>query len=371
MSDPGMTVGAASGPLAGQRVVEFAGLGPAPFACMLLSDMGADVVRIDRASGEAGDRAAITGRGRKMVIADLKDPASRDQVLALLDHADVLVEGFRPGVMERLGLGPDVVSDRNPRLVYGRMTGWGQTGPLAQAAGHDINYIAVTGALHAIGPRDGPPAVPLNLVGDYAGGSMFLLTGILAALHERSRSGMGQVIDAAITDGTIALMSTFVSHARTGKFSEHRQSNLLDGGAPFYGVYQTLDGEHITIGSLEPQFFSRLCDLVGASEAVREAQYDREQWARIRDEFTRIFATRTRDEWAALLDGSDACFAPVLRLSEAMRHPHHVARETWVDVDSVRQPAPAPRFSRTPSSVQASQRERYLLDDIVQRWRRA
>jgi alpha-methylacyl-CoA racemase len=371
MNHENMSPAAASGPLAGLRVVEFAGLGPAPFACMLLSDMGAEVVTIDRSADGAGDPANITGRGRKLVVADLKDPVARDQVLALLEHADVLVEGFRPGVMERLGLGPDLITARNPRLVYGRMTGWGQTGPLAQAAAHDINYIAVTGALHAIGAADGPPAIPLNLIGDYAGGSMFLLTGILAALHERAGSGMGQVIDAAITDGTIALMSTFVSHARKGKFSEHRQSNLLDGGAPFYGVYQTRDGEHITIGPLEPQFFAELCKRIGVSEELRRAQYDRDQWPFIRDEFTRLFSSRTRDEWTDLLEGSDACFAPVLRLSEAMRHPHHVARDAWVDIDSVRQPAPAPRFSRTPSSVQVTQREPHTLGDVLQRWRQA
>ena len=369
MSRGALEQAGASGPLAGLRVVEFAGLGPAPFACMLLSDMGAEVVTIDRSSSGAGDPANITGRGRKVVVADLKDPLARNEVIALLDQADILVEGFRPGVMERLGLGPDDVTVRNPRLIYGRMTGWGQTGPLAQAAGHDINYIAVTGALHAIGAADGAPAIPLNLIGDYAGGSMFLVTGILAALHERTRSGMGQVIDAAITDGTIALMSTFVSHARKGKFSEQRQSNLLDGGAPFYGVYQTRDNEHIAIGPLEPQFFGELCKRIGVRADLHNAQYDREQWSSMRDEFTRLFATRTRDEWSALLEGSDACFAPVLRLSEAMHHPHHVARDAWVEINAVRQPAPAPRFSRTPSAVQNGNNTLYAMADILAEWR--
>jgi alpha-methylacyl-CoA racemase len=357
-----------SGPLAGVRVVEFAGLGPAPFACMLLSDMGADVITIDRSAAGVGDANNITGRGRKVVVADLKDPAARDEVLALIDRADVLVEGFRPGVMERLGLGPDVIAERNPRLIYGRMTGWGQHGPLAQAAGHDINYIAITGALHAIGAADGPPAIPLNLIGDYAGGSMFLVCGILAALHERTQSGSGQVIDAAITDGTLALMTTFASHARKGTFTEQRGSNLLDGGAPFYGVYQTSDGEHISLGPIEPQFFAQLCDRVNVTESLRGAQYDRAKWPALRDEFTRIFAARTRNDWAALLEGSDVCFAPVLRLSEAMQHPHHVARGAWVDIDNVRQPAPAPRFSRTPSAVQVSTREPHVLADILATW---
>jgi alpha-methylacyl-CoA racemase len=356
------------GPLAGLRVVEFAGLGPAPFACMLLSDMGADVVTIDRSAAGVGDVGNITGRGRKVVVADLKDPAARDHVLALLDHADVMVEGFRPGVMERLGLGPDAVAARNPRLIYGRMTGWGQHGPLAQSAGHDINYIAVTGALHAIGAANGPPAIPLNLIGDYAGGSMFLLCGILAALHERTLSGRGQVIDAAITDGTLALMSTFVAHARKGKFTEQRGSNLLDGGAPFYGVYQTRDGEHISLGPIEPQFFAQLCDRIGVREDLRSAQYDHQKWPALRDEFAHIFAERTRDDWAVLLEGSDVCFAPVLRLSEAMQYPHHIARGAWVDIDSVRQPAPAPRFSRTPSAVQASRRAPHDLVEILAVW---
>jgi alpha-methylacyl-CoA racemase len=351
-------------------VVEFAGLGPAPFACMLLSDMGAEVVTIDRTATSAGDTRNIVGRGRKTVVANLKDKEVCDQVLELLQHADVLVEGFRPGVMERLGLGPDAVTARNPRLIYGRMTGWGQNGPLSQAAGHDINYIAITGALHAIGPSDGPPAIPLNLIGDYAGGSMFLVSGILAALHERSRSGMGQVIDAAITDGTLALMSTFVSHAAKGKFSEKRGSNLLDGGAPFYAVYETADGEHVSFGAIEPQFFADFAERVGLRQDLREAQHERRLWPQLREELEQIFSTRTRDEWAALLEGTDACFAPVLRLSEAMSHSHHDARNAWIEIDAIRQPAPVPRFSRTPSVVQSTGRGPYVLQDVFACWRK-
>jgi alpha-methylacyl-CoA racemase len=340
------------GPLAGLRVVEFAGLGPGPFACMLLSDMGADVVTIERAGKKLGDHTNIVGRGRTVVIADLKDSVARDNVLELLDRADVLVEGFRPGVMERLGMGPEVLAQRNPRLVYGRVTGWGQHGPLAHAAGHDVNYIAITGALHAIGPVDGAPTLPLNLLGDYAAGSLYLVCGILAALHERQTSGRGQTIDAAITDGALSLMSTFVSHALRGTFVERRSSNLLDGGAPFYSVYQTADGQHVSIGAIEPQFFAQLCDRIGLKTELRDAQYDRGAWPALRDEFARLFASKTQAEWCELLEGTDVCFAPVLTLSQAMQHSHNEAREASVAIGQVRHPAPAPRFSRTPSSIQ-------------------
>ncbi len=359
----------ASGPLAGLRVVEFAGIGPGPFACMLLSDMGADVVTIDRPGKKLGDRHNIVGRGRSVVLADLKDTAARDDVLALLAQADVLVEGFRPGVMERLGLGPDAVAARNPRLVYGRITGWGQTGPLAQAAGHDINYIALTGALHAIGPKDGPPSPPLNLVGDYAGGSLYLVSGILAALHERQRSGRGQVVDAAITDGAISMMSTFATMALRGSFVEQRGSNLLDGGAPYYGSYRTADGEYVSIGPIEPQFFAELCERIGVAEALRGAQGDRSAWPALRAEFERLFATRTQADWCTLLEGSDACFAPVLPLSQARQHAHNQAREAFVDVGGVVQPAPAPRFSRTPSQVQGlAPAGAVAVGAVVERW---
>ena len=346
------TPSTAKGPLAGLRVVEFAGIGPGPFACMLLSDMGADVVTIDRPTRKLGDRNNITGRGRSVVLADLKDPAAREDVMALLEQADVLIEGFRPGVMERLGFGPDVVAARNPRLVYGRMTGWGQHGPLAQAAGHDLNYISIAGALHAIGPAGGAPVPPLNLVGDYGGGSLYLIVGILAALHEAKRSGQGQVVDAAMSDGVISLMSNFVSHARRGLFREERGSNGLDGGAPYYRTFETADGQYISIGSIEPQFFKDLCERVGLPAALRDAQLDRARWPEMHTEFERIFRSKTRDEWVALLEGTDVCFAPVLPLSEVPQHPHNVARQAFVDVEGVSHPAPAPRFSRTPSAIQ-------------------
>ncbi len=342
----------ARGPLAGLRVIEFAGIGPGPFACMLLSDMGADVVTIDRPTRKLGDRSNITGRGRSVVLADLKDPAAREEVMALLEKADVLVEGYRPGVMERLGFGPDAVAARNPRLVYGRMTGWGQHGPLAQAAGHDLNYISIAGALHAIGPHGGAPVPPLNLVGDYGGGSLYLIVGILAALHEARHSGKGQVIDAAMTDGVISLMSNFVSHAQRGFFKEERGSNLLDGGAPYYRTYETADGQHISIGSIEPQFFKDLCERVGLPEALHGVQNDRARWPEMHAAFERIFRGKTREEWVALLEGTDVCFAPVLPLSEVAKHPHNVARQAFVDIEGVNHPAPAPRFSRTPSAIQ-------------------
>ncbi|WP_285411165.1 CaiB/BaiF CoA-transferase family protein [Variovorax sp. efr-133-TYG-130] len=358
-----------SGPLEGLKVVEFAGLGPGPFACMLLSDMGADVVTIDRPGRKLGDRSDITGRGRSVVLADLKSPEARAQVLQLVDRADVLVEGFRPGVMERLGLGPDVIAARNPRLVYGRMTGWGQYGPLAQSAGHDINYIALTGALHAIGAPGGAPVPPLNLVGDYGGGSLYLVAGILAALHETKRSGRGQVVDAAITDGVNSLMSLFASSALRGTFVEQRGRNALDGGAPYYGTYATADARHVCIGPIEPQFFADLCERLGVDPALRDAQNDRARWPALRAELERIFLIRTRDEWTALLEGSDACFAPVLALGEARAHPHQVARDAFVDVDGVAHPAPAPRFSRTPSNIQGpAPSQAQGLNQVLRRW---
>lgn len=359
----------ARGPLAGLRVVEFAGLGPGPFACMLLSDMGADVIAVERAGRKPGDRADITGRGRTVVLADLKNPASREEVLRLIDEADVLVEGFRPGVMERLGLGPGDVATRNPRLIYGRMTGWGQQGPLAQAAGHDINYIALTGALHAIGPAAGAPVPPLNLVGDYGGGSLYLVVGILAALHESRRSGRGQVVDAAITDGVHSLMSLFRTGAMRGTFSEQRGANMLDGGAPYYGVYETADHRHVSIGPIEPHFFAELCERLGVEPSLRDAQHDRQRWPALRAELDRIFRTRGRDEWTALLEGSDACFAPVLALSEAPMHPHNAARDAFVDVDGAMHPAPAPRFSRTPSAIQgAAPAQARTIVEVLDRW---
>lgn len=342
----------AFGPLRGIRIIEFAGLGPGPFACMLLSDMGAEVIRIDRPDARIGSPLDIVGRGRSTVLLDLKDQQAIAQVLELLEHADALVEGFRPGVMERLGLGPDVVARRNPRLVYGRMTGWGQDGPLAQAAGHDINYISLAGALSAIGEKTGAPVPPLNLVGDYGGGSLYLVTGLLAALLEARSSGQGQVVDAAICDGTLSLMSNNQSHTLRGLYKEERSSNMLDGGAPYYKTYETADGKHVSIGPIEPKFFTLLCQKIGIPQNLWDAQNDRARWASLRDAMAAIFRTRTRDEWCKALEGSDTCFAPVLTLSEAAEHPHIQARSGFVDIAGVRHTAPAPRFSRTPSAIQ-------------------
>ncbi|HTH80800.1 MAG TPA: CaiB/BaiF CoA-transferase family protein [Ramlibacter sp.] len=358
-----------SGPLTGLRVIEFAGIGPGPFACMLLSDMGADVVTIDRPGKKLGERHNLTGRGRTVVLADLKDESAREEAMQLIEKADVLVEGYRPGVMERLGFGPDAVLARNPRIVYGRMTGWGQEGPLSQAAGHDLNYIAISGALDAIGPKDGPPVPPLNLVGDYGGGSLYLIVGVLAALHEAQRSGRGQVVDAAMTDGAISLMTNFVSQQMRGVFGGPRGSNVLDGGAPYYAVYETADGLHVSLGAIEPQFFADFCERVGVPAALRDAQSDRARWPALREEFARIFKSRTRMEWTALLEGTDVCFAPVLPLSQAPAHPHNVAREAFVEVAGVNQPAPAPRFSRTPSRIQGpAPIAATAAADVLARW---
>lgn len=358
-----------SGPLDGLRVVEFAGLGPGPFACMLLSDMGADVVTVDRPGVKLGDRTNIVGRGRTVMLADLKNPASRDEVLQLIDQAEVLVEGFRPGVMERLGLGPDVVASRNPKLVYSRMTGWGQQGPLALVAGHDINYIALTGVLRAIGPAGGAPVPPLNLVGDYGGGSMYLVMGILAALLEARSSGRGQVVDAAITDGTNSLMSLFWGLSQRGMFQDQRAGNLLDGGAPFYGVYETADGRHMSVGPIEPQFFADMCQRLDVDLTLRDAQYDKARWGALKAELTRLFRSKTRDEWASVFDGTDACVAPVLALEEAPIHPQNAHRQAFVELDGVRHPAPAPRFSRTPSAIQGAQPAQATpANEIMARW---
>jgi len=359
----------ASGPLSGLRVVEFAGIGPGPFACMLLSDMGAEVIRIDRPGASATDATDIIGRGRRTVLLDLKEPSDHAQVLELLARADVLVEGFRPGVMERLGLAPETVRDRNAKIVYGRMTGWGQDGPLAQAAGHDINYISIVGALAAIGTASGGPVPPLNLAGDYGGGSLYLVMGILAAYIEAQRSGRGQVVDAAICDGALSLMSLFQKLTLQGDFREERGSNMLDGGAPYYTTYETSDGKWIALGPIEAKFFELLCDKVGLPQHLRGAQNDRSRWPALRDEFARIFKSRSRDAWCTLLEGTDVCFAPVLTLSEAARHPHHVARGNFVDVAGVPHVAPAPRFSRTPSAIQSrAMHEPVTVAGILKQW---
>ncbi len=342
------------GPLAGIKVVEIAGIGPGPFCAMLLSDLGADVVRVDRPGGRgvvAGPARDLLNRGRRSVSVDLKHPDGPGVVLRLAERADALVEGFRPGVAERLGIGPDACLERNPRLVYGRMTGWGQEGPLAHSAGHDIDYIAVAGALHPIGAPDAPPPPPLNLVADFGGGGMLLAFGIAAALVERERSGRGQVIDAAMVDGAALLTTMFHGMLATGGWTDERSANLLDGGAPFYASYATADGGHVAVGALEPQFFAELVARTGI-DFPPEAQYDATRWDELRKLLTAAFASMTRAEWAGILEGTDACVAAVLPLSEAPDHPHNAARQVFVEVAGVTQPAPAPRFSRTPGAIQ-------------------
>lgn len=340
------------GPLQGLRVIELASIGPGPMCAMLLADLGADVVRVDRLEPSGlgvpmDKRFDVNARSRRSVALDLKLPAGRDAVLRLVEGADVLIEGFRPGVAERLGLGPDACMVRNPRLVYGRMTGFGQTGPLASAAGHDINYIALTGALHAIGPAGGSPVPPLNLVGDYGGGALYLALGLLSALWERQRSGQGQVVDAAMVDGAASLASIFFGLQAGGAWGAPRGENLLDGGAPFYGTYETADRRHVALGPIEPKFFAELAARIGLDERFVKRQYDRGLWPEMRGAIAAIIRSKTRDEWCALLEGTDACFAPVLSFDEAPAHRHASEREAFVSVAGVMQPAPAPRFSRS------------------------
>jgi alpha-methylacyl-CoA racemase len=340
------------GPLHGLRVVELASIGPGPMCAMLLADLGADVIRIDRLEPSGlgvpmNQRFDVNARSRRSAALDLKSAAGRDAVLRIVERADVLIEGFRPGVAERLGLGPADCQARNPRLVYGRMTGFGQTGPLAHAAGHDLNYIALTGALDAIGPAGGAPVPPLNLVGDYGGGALYLAFGLMAALFERQSSGRGQVVDAAMVDGAASLMSMFHGMLAAGGWPGRRGENLLDGGAPFYGVYETADGKHVSIGSLEPKFYAEMVKRLGLDERFLRLQGDASQWPALREAIAAAVRTRTRDEWSALLEGTDVCFAPVLALGEVHRHPHAVARGTYVEVAGVVQPGPAPRFDRS------------------------
>jgi alpha-methylacyl-CoA racemase len=344
-----------TGPLVGMRVVEFAGIGPGPFAGMLLADLGADVVRVDRivpgGLGEMFDpHTDVLGRGRRSIALDLKDPAGLDIARRLADGADALLEGFRPGVMENLGLGPDRLLARNPRLVYARMTGWGQEGLWAQRAGHDIDYAALAGALHPIGPGDRPPAVPLNFIADFGGGGMLLVVGMLAALLERERSGAGQVVDAAMVDGAALQTSAFHGLMAMGLWTTRRESNLLDGGAHFYRTYRCADGEFIAVGALERQFYAELIDRLGL-DPDDWPQADPTRWPELRGRMAEVFASRTRDEWMEVFEGSDACVAPVLSLADAPDHPHVVARGTYTDVAGIRQPAAAPRFSRTPGGV--------------------
>jgi alpha-methylacyl-CoA racemase len=360
-----------TGPLASLRLVEFAGIGPAPFAAMLLADMGADIVRIDRPSFSGADPRDITLRGRRVVAADLKNAAEREDVLRLLEGADALIEGFRPGVMERLGLGPEAVWARNPRLVFGRITGWGQEGPLAAAAGHDINYIALSGALAAIGPSAGVPVPPLNLVGDYGGGALYLAVGVLAAVIEARVSGRGQVVDAAMCDGAASMLSIFFTLKARAQWEDQRAANLLDGGAPFYRTYECADGRYIALGALEPQFYETLCRLAGLDDPLFRERGDKRNWPQLTAKMETVFRAKTRDEWCAILEGSDACFAPVMTMSEAPAHPHLAARETFAAIDGVLQPAPAPRFSRTPAAIQSSPAAApSSLKDVIAAWQR-
>lgn len=342
------------GPLSGLRVLEFAGLGATPFCAMLLADMGADVIRIDRADQRGkGDKFDILNRGRRSVAFDLKNKAAIDAVLRLAETADILLEGFRPGVTERLGIGPDDCMARNPRLVYGRMTGWGQEGPLAQAAGHDINYIALSGALHAIGPAGGKPTPPLNLVGDYGGG-MLMAFGLVSAVLEARQSGKGQVVDGAMLDTAALTMNRFLGLWAQDRWKLERGANYLDGGAPFYDTYECADGEWIAIGPIEPRFFAELLaklDLARASGLDAARQNDQASWPEQKEKLAAVFKTRPREAWRALLEGGDVCFAPVLSLAEAPFHPHNRRRATFVEVDGVMQAAPAPRFSRTPAAI--------------------
>jgi len=341
------------GPLAGLRILEIAGIGPGPYCAMVLSDMGAEVLRIERtANVRPGDaRYDLLSRGRRSIAVDLKQPDGVATVLRLCERADGLLEGFRPGVMERLGLGPDVCLARNPRLVYGRMTGFGQTGPLAQAAGHDINYIALAGALAPIGRKGAAPTPPLNLVGDFGGGGLLLAVGMVCALLERVTSGKGQVVDAAMVDGAAALMTVFHGAQQSGFWNDARGTNMLDSGSHFYDAYETADGEFVAIGAIEPQFYAELLKRTGVAAESLPPQLDRARWPEAKAAFEKLFKTRTREEWCELLEGSDACFAPVLSMAEARRHPHNIARAAFTSVAGVEQPRPAPRFSRTDSAV--------------------
>jgi alpha-methylacyl-CoA racemase len=344
------------GPLAGITVIELAGIGPGPFCGMMLADMGAEVIRVDRAqSVQGGDPerppADLLARGRRSVGVDLKSPDGVEVVLSLVERADALIEGFRPGVTERLGLGPDECLARNPRLVYGRMTGWGQDGPYASTAGHDINYISLAGALDPIGRRGEAPVPPLNLVGDFGGGGLLLAFGIVAGLLEARTSGQGQVIDAAMVDGAAALMTMTHSMRAMGIWNDERGTNMLDTGAHFYDVYETADGGYVSIGSIEPQFYAELLRLTGLEGEDLPWQHDRAQWPALKERLAGIFRTRTRDEWCEIMEGTDVCFAPVLTIPEAVAHPHNVHRGTFVEVAGIPQPGPAPRFSRTEAAV--------------------
>ena len=339
------------GPLNGTRIIELAGIGPGPFCGMLLADMGAEVIRVDRAGAQPRRAKDVLTRGRRSIAVDLKQDAGREVVLKLCESSDALFEGFRPGVTERLGLGPKDCMARNGKLVYGRMTGWGQEGPMAQAAGHDINYISLVGALHAIGEKGGKPVPPLNLVGDFGGGGMVLAFGLVCAMLEAQKSGKGQVVDTAMVDGAAILMGMFFTMMGNGAFSMDRGTNLLDGGAHFYGTYETSDGKYISLGSIEPQFYALLVEKSGIDREKFSAQMDASRWDGYRTELTEVFKTRTRDEWCEIMEGTDVCFAPVLALDEVHLHPHNVARNSFQELDGIVQPVPAPRFSRSEASL--------------------
>jgi len=362
------------GPLSGIRVVELQGIGPGPFCAMMLADMGADVIRVDRASSVSESNpeappADVLARGRRSIGVDLKNPDGVEVVLRLVDSSDGLIEGFRPGVMERLGLGPERCLERNSRLVYGRMTGWGQDGPYAHAAGHDINYIALGGALGSIGRAGEAPVPPLNLVGDFGGGGMLLAFGMACGVLSATRTGKGQVIDAAMVDGTATLMSMFFSMKEMGFWSDDRGTNLLDTGAHFYDVYECADGEYVSIGSIEPQFYAELLERIGLSEADLAPQMSRSDWADAKVQVAEVFRSKSRAEWCELMEGSDVCFAPVLSLDEATKHPHNVARSTFTTVADVVQPSPAPRFSETVPEISgppahAGEHTAALMDEL-------
>ena len=361
------------GPLAGLRVLEIEAVGPVPWAGMMLSDLGAQVIRIDRPaeteiSQGFSPQFQFTQRGRDSIILDLKTEQGVSSALELVSHADVLLEGMRPGVMERLGLGPQVCMARNQKLVYGRMTGWGQDGPWSQMAGHDINYIGLTGALHAIGPRQGRPSVPLNLVGDFGGGAMFLLVGVLSAILEARTSGHGQVVDAAMVDGSIALLAPVFGRLQSGQWIDERESNLLDGGAPFYCAYETSDGRYMAVGAIEAIFYANLLDGLGLNAKELPAQMERSAWPALRERFAQVFIQRTRDEWCEVFANKQACVTPVLSLTEVSNHSHHVNRQTFVEIDGVVQPAPAPRFSRTPGRAGSISERGSGAREALMRW---
>ena len=343
------------GPLKGLKIIEMAGIGPGPFCGMVLADLGAKIIRVDRASAiGTGSKQDAANRGKKSIAVDLKSEEGVEVVLKLVETADAIFEGFRPGVMERLGLGPDVCSDRNERIVFGRMTGWGQQGPLAQAAGHDINYISLTGALAAIGRPGSPPVPPLNLIGDFGGGGMLLALGLVAALLESKESKKGQVVDAAMTDGSALLMTMIYTMHSSGIWKTSMGSNLLDGGSHFYDTYECKDGKFISLGSIEPQFYALLCQIAKLDESIFGKQMSRDSWPEQKEVIKKIILEKTREEWCDLMEGTDVCFAPVLDMSEAPKHPHNIERKTFINLEGVVQPAPAPRFSRTKSEVVSS-----------------